>query len=105
MKCTASTPDSAQGASRLEAGIPPLIARAIRLVVRDELAFSAACLLFVEDTSDSRPEDRVSIARLERAIARATLHAWTHGQGSTESVGSAYAVVGDRVARADKGTR
>ena len=45
-----------------------------------------------------RGGDRVAQGRLEHAIARALLDAWTHGLCSAEAVGSAYALVGDRVA-------
>ncbi len=95
----------AEAALPLDPPIPLLVWRAIQLAASDESAFSMACRLFVEDVSDSGKcrEDGVRAARLEHAVARATLDAWRRGQGSCESVGSAYAAAGDRVTRARAG--
>jgi hypothetical protein len=87
----------------LNSPVPPLIWRAIQLAAGDEIAVSIACQLFVDDMSDSCPKDQGPAARLEHAVARTTLDAWRRGQGSCESVGSAYAAAGDGVTRARAG--
>jgi hypothetical protein len=95
-----STAARAETDLQLDSPIPPLVRGAIGLAARDELAFSMACQLFVEDMSGLFREEGVPAARLEHAVARATLDAWRRGQGSSEGVGSAYAAVGDSVTRA-----
>jgi hypothetical protein len=80
--------------------IPERVRLSIQDAADDVTAFSIACRLFVDDTTGADLKDPVSAARLERAVARATLNAWTRGQGSAEGVGSAYAVVGNCVALA-----
>jgi hypothetical protein len=94
------TVGSAQTSEPLGSLIPERVRVTIRDEVDDETAFSIACRLFVEDTTGPDFKESVSAARLERAIARATLNAWMRGQGSAEGVGAAYAVVGNRVALA-----
>jgi hypothetical protein len=97
---THPTTESAQTNGPVAWRIPERVRVAIRDETDDETAFSIACRLFVQDTSEADFKDPVSAARLERAVARATLDAWTRGQGSPEGVGAAYAVVGKRVAMA-----
>ncbi len=46
-----------------------------------------------EVDGEGRGEDQ-----LEHAVARAALDAWSHGLGSPESVGQAYAALGDHLA-------
>lgn len=87
----------------LDSPLPPLVKQAILLAARDDLAFSVACRLFVEDMCDSCPRDGETTARLEYAVARATLDAWRRGLGSCEGVGAAYAAVGDGLTRAKAG--
>ncbi len=82
--------------------IPPPIREAIRAPAEDQDTFSIASQLFVEDASDSRPDDRLAEGRLEHAVARATLEAWRHGLGSAVSVGQAYAAVGKLVAQTSR---
>ncbi len=79
--------------------IPPSISSALAAAAGDERRFEIACALIAADAGESRGDDHVPQGRLEHAIARALLHAWTHGQCSPEAVGSAYALVADRVAR------
>lgn len=60
--------------------------------------FQIACGLFAVDSGEKGGADDVAQGRLERAIARALLDAWTDGHCSAEAVGSAYALVAGRVA-------
>jgi hypothetical protein len=55
--------------------------------------------MFVADAGDSPLGDDVVQARLEHAVARGALNAWSHGVGSADSVGQAYAALGDLLAR------
>lgn len=85
-----------------EEQIPPPIREAIRAATTDRAGFAIACRLFVDDASDSRPDNHVAEGSLDHAVARATLDAWLHGQGSAESVGHSYATVGNRVAHVSR---
>ena len=82
--------------------LPASIREAIRAATDDQASFSIACRLYVEDASDSRSEAHLAEARLEHAVARATLDAWLHGVGSKESGGFAYVVVANRVAQTSR---
>ena len=78
--------------------IPPDVLRAIDAATDSPMVFQIACGLFAVDSGEMGGTDDVAQGRLERAIARALLDAWTDGHGSAEAVGSAYARVADRVA-------
>ncbi len=78
--------------------IPPDILRAIDAATDSPLVFRIACGLFAVDSGEMGGTDDVAQGRLERAIARALLDAWADGHGSAEAVGSAYALVADRLA-------
>lgn len=82
--------------------MPGPIRHAMLSAAGGEASFSIASRLFVDDASDSRPEEHGADCGLEHAVARATLDAWLSGLGSAESVGQAYAAVGDHVAQASR---
>lgn len=77
----------------------PSILWAIAAASEGPRELEIAYRVFSEDAAEMRGDDGVAQGRLEHAIARALLDAWTHGLCSAEAVGSAYAFVGNRVAR------
>jgi hypothetical protein len=79
--------------------VPEVVRTAIQRATQNDAAFALACRLFLEDAEDEDLADTVDAARLEHAVARATLDAWTHGLGSPDDVGVAYAAVGERILR------
>lgn len=85
----------------LVATIPPPILRGIEGAAKGEVERAVARLLFLADATERG--DHVRQARMEHAIARALLDAWSSGIGSAEAVGSAYAAVASRVVIESRG--
>ena len=91
-------PADSQRANQDAPQIPPRILCAIDAATDSLRVFQIACGLFAVDYGEVGGPDDVAQGRLERAVARALLDAWTDGHGSAEAVGSAYALVAERVA-------
>jgi hypothetical protein len=76
--------------------IPAPIRYGIEIAAIGARELAIARQLFLADANEWGA-DRIQAARLEHAIARATLDAWLHGIGSGEAVGSAYVAVAHRI--------
>jgi hypothetical protein len=79
-----------------DAALPRPLVCAIEAATSGWREFEVACDLCAEDSRNACSDDNAPQGRLERAIARALLDVWRHGQGSAEAVGSAYALVAVR---------
>jgi hypothetical protein len=90
----ADTQQGSAGASQIR----PDILRAIDAATDSLAVRQIACGMFAVDSGEMGGADEAPRGRLDRAIARGLLDAWTHGQCSAEAVGAAYALAADRVA-------
>jgi hypothetical protein len=93
-------PASVRADPRLRAstGVPSAVIDAIAAAATTPRVFQIACGLFAMDYGETEGRDNVAQGRLEHAIARALFDAWKVGGCSIEALGSAYALVADRVA-------
>jgi hypothetical protein len=78
--------------------VPSAVVDAIAAAATTPRVFQIACGLFAVDCGDAGCRASVAQGRLEHAIAQAVFDAWKVGGCSTEALGSAYALLADRVA-------
>jgi hypothetical protein len=77
--------------------VPPAILHAIDAATHSLPVRQVACGMLAMDSGEIGAADDSVHGRLDRAIARAMLDAWSEGHCSAEAVGAAYALAADRV--------